>query len=196
MGKASHDQKISSNHRNNILGHTHAAHTWCVPVLKGHQWHYGLVWQWQYLVTSPWPGRHHTRRGEQQLSLPLKVTHRVAELNNQLVEMTDPVIHTDSCVPKIHLILQNCHYYFLFLQSYLEISQICEQNYLHSFFSDSSNFPLNRYVPVNDMGVSQSKQITSLGVMGFKKLVVKNTSTPLALQKAWNAQVLAGWKLL
>lgn len=107
--------------------------------------------------------------------MPLKVTHRVAELNNQLVEMTEPVIHTDSCVPKIHLILQNCHYYFLFLQSYLEISinQVCEQNYLHRFFSDSSNFPLKRYVPVNGMCISQSKQVISLGVMGFKKLVVK-----------------------
>lgn len=129
-----------------------AACTCCVPVLKGHQGHFGLVWQWQYLVTSPWPGRHHARRGEQQLSLPFKVTHRVAELNNQLVGMTDPVIHTDSCVPKIHLMLQNCHNYFPFSQSYLEISinQICEWNYLHRFFSDSSNFPLNSCVPVND----------------------------------------------
>lgn len=80
------------------------------------------------------------------------MTHRVAELNNQLVEMTDPVIHTDSCVPKIHLMLQNCHNYFPSSQSYLEISinQICERNYLHRFFSDSSNFPLNSCVPAND----------------------------------------------
>lgn len=157
----------------------HAACTWCVPVLKGHQWRFGLAWQWQCLLTSLWPGRCHTKWGEQWPSLPLKVTHRVAELN-QLVEMTDPVIHTDSCVPKIHLMLQNSHYYFLFQKSYLAI--ICEQNYLHRFFSDSWNFPLNRYVLVNDMGIFQSTQITSLGVMGFKKLVVKNTSIPLALQ--------------
>lgn len=124
-------------------------------------------------------GRCHTRWGEQQPSLPLKVTHRVAELNNQLVEMTDPVIHTDSCLPNIHLMLQNCHYYFLFLQSYLEI--ICEQNYLHRFFQTLETPPLTGMYQWM-IQVSQSKQITSLGLMGFKKLVVKNTSVPQALQ--------------
>lgn len=107
----------------------------------------------------------------------MQVTHRVAELNNQLVEMTDPVIHIDSCVPKIHLMPQDCHYYFLFLQSYLEI--ICEQNYLHRFFQTLETSPLKRYVSANDTGI---KQITSPGIMGFKKMVVKNTSIPLALQ--------------
>lgn len=50
------------------------------------------------------------------------MTQRVSELNNQLVEMPDPVIRTDSCVPKIHLMLQNCHNYFLFLKFHLEIN--------------------------------------------------------------------------
>ena len=167
----------------------HAAQTCCMPVLKGHQWHFWLMWQWEYLVTSPWSQRHDTMQNEQRTSLPLKMTQRVSELNSQLVEMPDPVIRTDSCVPKIHLRLQNCHNYFLFLQLYLEmnVNQIGEQeNYLHRFFSDSWSFTLNRYVPVNDTGISQSKHRTSLAVSNHKK-----HSSPV-LQEAWNAQVLAG----
>lgn len=41
---------------------------------------------------------------------------------------------------------------------------------------------------MHDMGISQSKQITSLGLTGFKKLVVKNTSMPQALQNCEQAE--------
>lgn len=75
-------------------------------------------------------------RDEQWVTLPLNMTCDVSELNNQLVEMPDPVIHTDSCISRIHLMLQNGHNYFLFLQFDLEMSinQICEQNYLRKSF--------------------------------------------------------------
>lgn len=143
-----------------------------MPVLKGHQWRFWLMWQWEYQVTSPWSERHDAMRDEQRTSLPLVMTQRVSELHNQLVEMPDPVIRTDSCVPEIHLMLQNCHSDFLVLQSYLEMSinQICErENYLHRFFSDSWSFTPNRYVPVNDTGSSQSKHGTLLAVSSLKK---------------------------
>lgn len=135
--------------------------------------------------------RRDTMRDEQRRSLPLKMTQRVFELNNQLVEMPDPVIHTDSCVPKTHLMLRNCHNYFLLLQFYLEMSinQIYEQeNYLHRFFSHSWSFTLNRYMSVSDTGISHLKHRTLLTVSSHKK----HFFPPPGLQKAWNPQVLAG----
>lgn len=142
-----------------------------MPVLNGHQWHFWLMWQWEYLVTPPWSETWRNARWT-VTSLPLKMTQRVSELNNQLVETPDPVIRTDSCVPKIHLMLQNCHNYFLFLKFHLEINinQICEQgNYLHRFFSDSWSLTLNRYVLANDTGISQLKRRASLAVSSHKK---------------------------
>jgi len=76
-------------------------------------------------------------RDEQRMSLPLKTTRNLSELNNQLVEMPDPVKCTDSCVPKICLMVWNCPNYLLFPQFYLEMSinKTCEEeNYLHRFF--------------------------------------------------------------
>lgn len=166
----------------------HAAHTWCVPVLKGHQWCFWLMWQWEYLVTSPWSETPDAVRDGQRTSLPLKTTQRTSDLNNQLVEMSDPVIHTDSCVPKTHLMLQNCHNYFLQFHLKININQIHEQNYLHRFFFVQIPEASHLTGMCQGMTLVPHSRNTELHL---QEVVLRNSliSCPV-LQKAWNAQVL------
>lgn len=63
------------------------------------------------------------------------MTQGALELNNQLVEMPDPVISTDSCVPKVLLLLQTI--------SSGNTNQICELgNYPYRFFQIPEASPL------------------------------------------------------